>query len=66
MRRLLLRDVKRYKPMRKSLVFALLLLLSFAGSRSNAQEKAAANPAIAAREPMLVTVDWLADRLLDP
>jgi thiosulfate/3-mercaptopyruvate sulfurtransferase len=52
--------------MKKPLVLALLLLLSLAGSRSNAQEKAAANPAIALREPMLVTVDWLADHLNDP
>jgi len=51
--------------MKKALLFALLLILSLAGSYSKAQEKTAANRA-AAREPMLVTVDWLADHLNDP
>src|SRR5713226_5108019 len=52
--------------MKKPLFSALLLtLLLAAGSHSNAQEKTAINPASAPREPMLVTVDWLADHLND-
>jgi thiosulfate/3-mercaptopyruvate sulfurtransferase len=50
--------------MKKLLLFALLLPL--AGSHSTAQEKTAANPASSAREPMLVTVDWLGEHLNDP
>jgi thiosulfate/3-mercaptopyruvate sulfurtransferase len=50
--------------MKKLLLFALLLPL--AGSHSTAQEKPAANPASSAREPMLVTVDWLGEHLNDP
>ncbi len=54
------------KPMKSSLFFALLFVLLLAGTNSNAQEKTANSPASAAREPMLVTVDWLADHLGDP
>src|SRR5690349_17031624 len=51
----------------KKLLFSTLLLISlFAGSLSSAQQKTAAAPASAGREPMLVTVDWLADHLNDP
>jgi thiosulfate/3-mercaptopyruvate sulfurtransferase len=42
---------------------SLLLVLSTIAS---AQEKSANTPARAQREPMLVTVDWLADHLKDP
>src|SRR3989442_1128311 len=52
--------------MKKSLFFALLLMLLFSAINSNTQEKTAAHPASAGREPMLVTVDWLADHLNDP
>jgi thiosulfate/3-mercaptopyruvate sulfurtransferase len=52
--------------MKKPLLSALLLLLSLAGSHSNAQDKSANNPASAGREPMLVTVDWLGDHLSGP
>jgi len=41
------------------IAFALLLLSTIA----SAQEKKSSGPA---REPMLVTVDWLADHLKDP
>src|SRR2546428_8492483 len=51
--------------MKKLLFSSLLLILLLAGSLSDAQ-KTAANPASAGREPMLVTVDWLADHLNDP
>jgi len=51
--------------MKKTLLFALLLVLPLTGSRSNAQEKTAANLPTATPEPMLVTVDWLADHLND-
>ena len=54
------------QPMRKLLLFALLFALPLAGTNSNAQEKASNDPASAQREPMLVTVDWLADHLSDP
>jgi thiosulfate/3-mercaptopyruvate sulfurtransferase len=53
------------QPMKKSLLFALLLGLLL-GAHSKAQERTAANPASPAREPMLVTVDWLGDHLNDP
>jgi thiosulfate/3-mercaptopyruvate sulfurtransferase len=43
-------------------LFHLLLLSTIA----SAQEKSANTPAAAQREPMLVTVDWLADHLKDP
>jgi len=49
--------------MRKMVLFFLLLLLP--GTNAIAQEKNANNPAGAQREPMLVTVDWLADHLND-
>ena len=49
--------------MRKMALFTLLLLLP--GTNAIAQEKSANNPAVAQREPMLVTVDWLADHLND-
>ena len=52
--------------MKKSLFFALLLVLLLSAINSIAQEKTAAHPASAGREPMLVTVDWLADHLNDP
>lgn len=52
--------------MKTLLLPALLLMLLPAAIHSNAQEKAANPPATAAREPMLVTVDWLADHLKDP
>jgi thiosulfate/3-mercaptopyruvate sulfurtransferase len=54
------------KPMKRSLFFTLLLVVLLAGTNLNAQEKTADSPASAAREPMLVTVDWLADHLSDP
>jgi thiosulfate/3-mercaptopyruvate sulfurtransferase len=54
------------QPMKKSLLFALLLALLLAGTDSSAQEKTSNNPASAQREPMLVTVDWLAGHLSDP
>src|SRR6266481_8220629 len=52
--------------MKKPLFPALLLTFLLAGSLSSAQQKATANPPTASREPMLVTVDWLADHLNDP
>jgi thiosulfate/3-mercaptopyruvate sulfurtransferase len=52
--------------MKRLLLLALLLILPLAGSHSSAQEKTAANPPTAAREPLLVTIDWLADHLNDP
>jgi thiosulfate/3-mercaptopyruvate sulfurtransferase len=52
--------------MKKLLFSSLLLILLLAGYLSSAQQKSAANSATAGREPMLVTVDWLADHLSDP
>jgi len=52
--------------MKKHLLSALLISLLFSGTNSYAQEKTAANPATGGREPMLVTVDWLAGHLNDP
>ncbi len=52
--------------MKKLLLSALLLMLLLPGTFSIAQEKAPANPPTASREPMLVTVDWVADHLNDP
>jgi thiosulfate/3-mercaptopyruvate sulfurtransferase len=54
------------KPMKRHLFFALLLGLLLSGIHSRVQEKSATNPAGAPKEPMLVTVDWLADHLGDP
>jgi len=51
------------QPMKKLLFFAALLALLLAGTHSNVQAKAEPS---AAREPMLVTVDWLGDHLNDP
>src|SRR2546428_5191094 len=51
--------------MKKLLFSSLLLILLLAGSLSDAQ-KTAANPASAGREPMLVSVYWLADHINDP
>jgi len=53
-------------PIKKVLYFALPLALLLAGINSNAQEESANSPARVQREPMLVTVDWLADHLRDP
>ena len=52
--------------MKKPLFPALLLIFLLAGSLSSAQQKTAAGPTSADREPMLVTVDWLVDHLSDP
>src|SRR5260221_4267774 len=52
--------------MKKLLLSALFLVFLLPGTRSIAQEKATANPPTASREPMLVTVDWVADHLNDP
>ncbi|HEV1993984.1 MAG TPA: sulfurtransferase [Candidatus Acidoferrum sp.] len=52
--------------MKKVALFSLLLVVLLSATHSNAQEKTANNPAGAPREPMLVTVDWLADHLSDP
>jgi thiosulfate/3-mercaptopyruvate sulfurtransferase len=54
-------------PLKSFISFALLLGLVL-GAHFNAQQKAAANTTAAttAREPMLVTVDWLAEHLSDP
>ena len=52
--------------MKKLLFSTLLLIFLLAGSLSSAQQKTAASPTSAGREPMLVTVDWLADHLNDP
>jgi thiosulfate/3-mercaptopyruvate sulfurtransferase len=49
--------------MKKLLFFVALLALLLAGSHSNVRAKAEPS---AAREPMLVTVDWLGDHLNDP
>jgi thiosulfate/3-mercaptopyruvate sulfurtransferase len=54
------------KPLKCFLFFALLLVLLLSGTASNAREKTANNPLGAQREPMLVTVDWLAAHLSDP
>ena len=50
----------------KKLLFSTLLFILLAGSRSNARQMAVANPESTGREPMLATVDWLADHLNDP
>ncbi len=52
--------------MKKLLFSTLLLIFLLAGSLSSAQQKTAAGPTSAGREPMLVTVDWVADHLNDP
>jgi thiosulfate/3-mercaptopyruvate sulfurtransferase len=52
-------------PIKSSLSYALLLGLLL-GTPSSAQQNAAAAPATTTREPMLITVDWLADHLNDP
>src|SRR5260370_4735363 len=52
--------------MKKLLFSTFLLIFLLAGSLSSAQQKTAASPTSAGREPMLVTVDWLADHLNDP
>ena len=52
--------------MKKLLFSTLLLIFLLAGSLSSDQQKTAASPTSAGREPMLVTVDWLADHLNDP
>jgi thiosulfate/3-mercaptopyruvate sulfurtransferase len=49
--------------MKKIALFSLLLLLP--GTNAVTQEKGANHPAGGQREPMLVTVDWLANRLHD-
>src|SRR4029077_11632367 len=51
------------QPMKKLLFFAALLALLITGPHSNVQAKTEPS---AAREPMLVTVDWLGDHLSDP
>jgi rhodanese-related sulfurtransferase len=53
------------KPAKTSSLIALLVLLLLS-TIASAQEKSANAPARAQREPMLVTVDWLADHLKDP
>lgn len=53
------------KPAKTSSLTALFLLLLLS-TVASAQEKSANAPAAAQREPMLVTVDWLADHLKDP
>jgi thiosulfate/3-mercaptopyruvate sulfurtransferase len=50
----------------KRFSLSALLLGLLLGCNLRAQEKAATNSAGAQREPMLVTVDWLADHLKDP
>ena len=52
-------------PIKKALYFLLSLALLLAGTNANTQEKPANSPARVQREPMLVTVDWLADHLKD-
>jgi thiosulfate/3-mercaptopyruvate sulfurtransferase len=52
--------------MKKHLLSALLISLLLSGTNSYAQKKTAVNPSTAGREPMLVTVDWLAGHLNDP
>src|SRR5260221_12797814 len=52
--------------MKKLLFSTLLLIFLLAGSLSSAQQKTTAIPTSAGREPMLVTVDWLAAHLNDP
>ena len=52
--------------MKKLLFLTFLLIFLLAGSLPNAQQKTVASPTSAGREPMLVTVDWLADHLNDP
>src|SRR6266850_5971632 len=51
------------RHMKKIALFFWLLLLP--GTNAIAQDKSANIPAAAPREPMLVTVDWLADHLND-
>jgi thiosulfate/3-mercaptopyruvate sulfurtransferase len=53
-------------PMKKLFLFVLFLALPLAGTNSNAQEKSPNSSASTQREPLLVTVDWLADHLSDP
>ena len=43
-----------------------LFVLLFLSATASAQENKSSGPASSAREPMLVTVDWLADNLKDP
>src|SRR5437762_8891456 len=50
----------------KIFLFPALLLGLLLGCNSSAQEKTASNSTGAQREPMLVTVNWLADHLKDP
>jgi thiosulfate/3-mercaptopyruvate sulfurtransferase len=52
--------------LKKGFLFSALLLGVLLGCNSRAQEKTASNSAGPQREPMLVTVDWLADHLKDP
>lgn len=52
--------------MKKLPFFAVLFVLLLTGAHSTAQDKAVPSPASSAREPMLVTVDWLGDHLSDP
>jgi len=52
--------------MKKLLFCTLLFILLLAGSPSNARQMTVGHPESASREPMLVTVDWLADHLNDP
>jgi thiosulfate/3-mercaptopyruvate sulfurtransferase len=54
------------QPMKKLLLFASLLVFLLSGTNSNAQDKKTDGPAAPAREPMLVTVDWLGEHLNDP
>ena len=53
-------------PLTKRFLFSALLLGLLLGCNSSAQEKTASNSGGEQREPMLVTVDWLADHLKDP
>src|SRR5260370_643757 len=52
--------------MKKLLFSTLLLSFLLAGSLSSDQQKTAASPTSAGREPMLITVDWLAVHFNDP
>jgi thiosulfate/3-mercaptopyruvate sulfurtransferase len=51
---------------KKSFFFAAMFSLLLLAPHSLAQDKTAKNGSSTAREPMLVTVDWLADHLSDP